>query len=177
MDENKKIVEKHINKFFDENSNYLNKISSAKVVNYSYTVDGKVYNQTVKYSEEQKEQIREMLEKSKKIYYGFGDAFPYRKDEGIDEKSSKKKKSRTINKEVKLRENKLIFLFSIIPKSARPDAISDLQELILDMRQSNCSKLYFWFIVCIHIISLVYHGLFFKLKDYFYPTAQQSNKD
>lgn len=71
---------------------------------------------------------------------------------------------------------KIKYLLVIIPKSSRVEFISDLQCIISDMKQDNCSSLYIWFIVMLHLVSVAYHAFFFKLKDYFYPSKQQSNK-
>ncbi|MEE4001804.1 hypothetical protein V1T75_15775 [Tenacibaculum sp. FZY0031] len=73
--------------------------------------------------------------------------------------------------------NKFKYLLVIIPKSSRAEFISDLQCIISDMKTDNCSKLYITFIVLLHIASVVYHAFFFKLKGYFYPNKEQSNKD
>lgn len=45
---------------------------------------------------------------------------------------------------------------------------ADLQSIISDMKEDNCSKFYIWFVVLLHITSVSYHAFFFKLKDYFY---------
>lgn len=73
--------------------------------------------------------------------------------------------------------NKFKYLLVIIPKSSRAEFISDLQSIIEDMKADECSKFYIWFIVVLHILSVAYHAFFFKLKGYFYPNKQQSNKD
>lgn len=73
--------------------------------------------------------------------------------------------------------SKIKYLLVIIPKSSRAEFIADLQCIIEDMKNDKCSKVYIGFIVMLHIISVAYHAFFFKLKDYFYPNKQQSNKD
>jgi hypothetical protein len=73
--------------------------------------------------------------------------------------------------------NKFKYLIVIIPKSSREEFISDLECIIEDMKDDDCSKFYISFIVVLHIISVLYHAFFFKLKGYFYSNRQQSNKD
>ncbi len=76
-----------------------------------------------------------------------------------------------------LKTNKFTHLFVLIPKSCRKEAIADIQEIISDMRQEGCNRHYIMFVVFLNLISVVYHGLFFKLKGYFYPTTEQSKNN
>ena len=64
--------------------------------------------------------------------------------------------------------SKLKYLLVILPKASRKELVSDLEEMILEMRAESCNKYYIGFIVALHIISVLYHALFFKLQGYFY---------
>lgn len=73
--------------------------------------------------------------------------------------------------------NKFKYLLVIIPKSSRIEFIADLQSIISDMKKDKCSNTYIRVIVILNIISVAYHAIFFKLKDHFYPSKQQSKND
>ncbi len=73
--------------------------------------------------------------------------------------------------------SKLKYILVILPKSTREEFIADLQCIIEDMKNDDCSKIYIWFVVMVHIASVAYHAFFFKLKDYFYSNKKQSDKD
>jgi hypothetical protein len=78
---------------------------------------------------------------------------------------------------ISINSSKLKHLLVILPKSTREEFIADLSSIIEDMKVEKCSKPYIVFVITLHFISVAYHAFFFKLKDYFYPNKQQSNKN
>ncbi|NER11876.1 hypothetical protein GWK08_00335 [Leptobacterium flavescens] len=92
-------------------------------------------------------------------------------------KSSKRRTEEHQKAERKKVFGRLRFLMNILPKSSREEALIDLYEMIREMKKDNCHKAYIVFIVVINIVSVIYHTLMFKLKDYFYPEKAKSRRE
>ncbi|WP_394972587.1 hypothetical protein [uncultured Croceitalea sp.] len=79
------------------------------------------------------------------------------------------------NAHKKSKRIKLKFLASFIPKSCRDEAIKDIEDVISEMRRENQPKIYVVFVVILHLASIIWHGVWFKLSGYFYPEKEQSS--
>lgn len=72
---------------------------------------------------------------------------------------------------------KIKFLSALLPRSCRQEAISDIECLISEMRKANQPRYYLWSVVVLNLISIAWHGVWFKLSGYFYSQKEQSTNN
>ncbi|WP_139063760.1 hypothetical protein [Flagellimonas eckloniae] len=68
-----------------------------------------------------------------------------------------------------------IFKF-LLPKSCREEFVSDIMEMINELKEEEMVPVYRVTAISLHIASVIYHGLFFKLTDYFYRDKKKGKK-
>ena len=65
------------------------------------------------------------------------------------------------------------FFAVIVPKTCREEFVSDISEMINDWKIQNMPIPIRVVQLTLHLISVVYHGLFFKLQGYFYKDEKK----
>lgn len=65
----------------------------------------------------------------------------------------------------------------ILPKDSREEYLADLFEMNAQLKLERRSRLIIFLINILHFTSIVYHGIFFKLKDYFYAPKREKAND
>ncbi|MEQ6166862.1 hypothetical protein AAOE16_06690 [Ekhidna sp. MALMAid0563] len=65
-------------------------------------------------------------------------------------------------------------LFSyMLPRDSREEYVADLMEMNKDLRADGTPKFVIYLTNIAHFTSIVFHGLFFKLSGYFYPSRKK----